>query len=1063
LVDFFIRRPVFATVSALLIILAGAVSIPTLPISLYPQLAPPQVVVTSNYVGANAAIVESAVTIPLEQSINGVEGMRYISSVSANDGTSAITVTFQTGYDLSIAAVDVQNRVSSASGRLPAAVNNTGITITKANSNFVLVAGFVSPDKSLSNQFISNYIDVYVRDALKRVPGVGDVLVFGERKYAMRIWLDPAKLAARGLTALDVTQALQEQNVEIAAGQLGSPPNAGTQDYQMAVRVVGRLTSPKEFDNIILKGQAGAANGVGAGLVLLKDVGHAEIGAENYATSLKFSGGDAVGVGIQQLANANALDVAKKCREVLNNLQKDFPPGMKYVIAVDTTQVVADSIREVMITLVEAIVIVIIVIFLFLQDWRATIIPAVTIPVSLVGTFLFVKIFGFSINSLTLFGITLATGLVVDDAIVVIENVQRHISEGMSDAHEATSVGMREVTSAVIATSLVLISVFVPVSFFPGTTGILYKQFSLTIAFAIAISAFNALTLSPALAAILLRPEQHHGGLLKLIDDGIKGLSRWYASVVTFLVMRAKTVVFILFAAGLAATAYMYNHVPTAFVPSEDQGYFLCIVQTPPGASLSYTADVADKASAIIRQNKDVFGTFSVMGFSLSGGSSPNSGIIFAPLKPIDDRVKLGKGHSAKEIVADIAPKLFGVPGGIVAAFEPPAIQGIGSVGGFQFQLQDQGRNSFGDIDRIVHTMIGQTRAPGAQLTGLYSPFTANDPQVSVTIDREKAKAIGVPLSQISAAMGTFMGSSYVNDFDFNNRSYRVYVQADQQYRRNQQDLRQFYVRADSGAMVPLDNLVALNETSGPQVIYHYNLYRSAEIDGSPIAGLSSGQGLDAMQKLFEKNKLQGMTYSWTGLALEEYESAGKAIIIFGLGLLVVYLTLSAQYESFALPFIILLAVPMAILGALSLVALRGLVDDVYVQIGLVMLIGLSAKNSILIVEFAEQLRAQGRSIVEAAIEAAELRLRPILMTSVAFILGVMPLYVATGAGALGRHSVGTAVVGGMVLSTILNLAFIPVLYVLLKTFLESFGRKNKPQPPLEHVDSNHELTADTV
>jgi len=1040
LVDFFIRRPIFATVCALLIVLAGAISIPTLPISQFPQLAPPQVIVVSNYVGANSAIVESAVTIPLETAINGVEGMRYISSVSANDGTSSITVTFNTGYDLAIAAVDVQNRVASAAGRLPAAVNNTGISITKANSNFVLVAGFGSPDHTLSDQFVSNYIDVYVRDALKRVPGVGDVIVFGERKYAMRIWLDPARLAARGLTALDVTSALQEQNVEIAAGQLGSPPNVGTQSYQMAVRVVGRLTDPHQFENIILKNQAGTA---GAGLVLLKDVGYAELGAENYATSLKFSGQDAVGVGIQQLSNANALDVSKKARAVLADLKKDFPPGMDYVIAVDTTQVVSDSIREVLITLAEAIVIVIIVIFLFLQDWRATIIPAVTIPVSLIGTFLFIKLFGFSINSLTLFGITLATGLVVDDAIVVIENVQRHISDGEDSLH-ATSEAMKEVTSAVIATSLVLISVFVPVSFFPGTTGILYKQFSLTIAFAIAISAFNALTLSPALAALLLRKEQHHGGLLKLIDNGIKGLQSWYAGSVTYLVMRAKTIIFVVFALGLAATAYMYNHVPTAFVPAEDQGYFLCIVQTPPGASLSYTTDVADKASAIIRQNQDVFGTFSVMGFSLSGGSTPNSGIIFAPLKPINDRTRLGKGHTAKEIVADIAPRLFGVPGGIVAAFEPPAIQGIGAVGGFQFQLLDAGRNTFGDIDRVARNIIGSTRAPGAQLTGMYTPFTSNDPQVAVTIDREKAKALGVPLKQISAAMGTFMGSSYVNDFDFNNRSYRVYVQADQQFRNTTQNLRQYYVRADSGQMIPLENLVAISETSGPQVIYHYNLFRSAEIDGSPVAGLSSGQGLQAMQNLFEKNKLQGMTFSWTGLALEEIESSGKAVLIFGLGLLVVYLTLSAQYESFALPFIILLAVPMAILGALSLVAARGLVDDVYVQIGLVMLIGLSAKNSILIVEFAEQLRAQGRSIVDAAIESAELRLRPILMTSSAFILGVLPLYFATGAGALGRHSVGTAVVGGMVLSTILNLAFIPVLYVLLKTFLESFS-KNKP------------------
>jgi len=1061
LVDFFIRRPIFATVCALLIILAGAISIPTLPISLYPQLAPPQVVVTSNYVGANSSIVESAVTIPLEQSINGVEGMRYMSSVSANDGTSAITVTFQTGYDLNIAAVDVQNRVASASGRLPATVNSTGITITKANSNFVLVAGFISPDHSLSNQFISNYIDVYVRDAIKRVPGVGDAVVFGERKYAMRVWLDPAKLAARNLTALDVTNALQEQNVEIAAGQVGAPPNSGVQDFQMAVRVVGRLSDPKQFENIVLKNQASATNGNGAGLVLLKDVGRAELGAENYATSLKFSGNEAIGMGIQQLATANALDVAKQCRAVLEDLKKSFPPGMTYVVAVDTTQVVSDSISEVLKTLVEAVIIVIIVIFLFLQDWRATIIPAVTIPVSLIGTFLFVKIFGFSINSLTLFGITLATGLVVDDAIVVIENVQRHISEGDNDTHHATSMAMGEVTSAVIATSLVLISVFVPVSFFPGTTGILYKQFSLTIAFAIAISAFNALTLSPALAAILLRPEQHHGGLLKLIDNAIKALGRWYARVVTFLVMRFKTVVFVVFLAGLAGTYYIYNAVPTAFVPSEDQGYFMCIVQTPPGASLSYTADVADKASAIIMQNKDVLGTFSVMGFSLTGGSSPNAGLIFAPLNPIDSRVKLGKGHSAKEIVADIAPKLFGVPGGIVAAFEPPAIQGIGAVGGFQFELIDQGRNSFGDIAAVVQKMVGQTRAPGAQLTGLYSPFTANDPQVSVTIDREKAKAIGVPMSQITAAMGTFMGSSYVNDFDFNNRSYRVYVQADAPYRKTKADLQQYYVRSDSGSMVPLDNLVAITETSGPQIIYHYNLFRSAEIDGSAAPGLSSGQGLAAMQQLFEKNKLQGMSFVWTGLALEEIESAGKAIIIFGLGLLVVYLTLSAQYESFALPFIILLAVPMAILGALGMIAMRGLVDDVYVQIGLVMLIGLSAKNSILIVEFAEQLRGHGKTIAEAAIEAAELRLRPILMTSFAFILGVLPLYFATGAGALGRHSVGTAVVGGMLLSTVLNLAFIPVLYVLLKSFLESFGKK-KPEPPVV-IDPDHELESHTA
>ncbi len=1049
MVDFFIRRPIFATVCALLIILAGAVCIPTLPISLYPQLAPPQVVVTSNYIGANAKDVESAVTIILEQSINGVEGMRYMSSTSSNDGTSAITVTFDTGYDLNIAAVDVQNRVASAQGRLPAVVNNTGITITKANSNFVLAAGFISPDHSLSQAFISNYLDVYVSDALKRVPGVGAVIIFGERKYAMRIWLDPSKLAARGLTALDVTNALAEQNVTVAAGQLGQPPMDASQNYQMAIRVVGRLSDPREFEKIVVKNSPTTG-----GIVLLKDVGRAEIGAENYDTDLKFGGGgidagEAVGIGVQQLSNANALDVDRRCRAVLKELEKSYPPGMKGIIAVDTTTVIGDSIREVVQTIGEAIIIVIIVIFLFLQDWRATIIPAVTIPVSLIGTFAFIKIFGFSINSLTLFGITLATGLVVDDAIVVIENVQRHIEKEHCDSHAATSRAMAEVTSAVIATSLVLISVFIPVSFFPGTTGILYKQFSLTIAFSIAISAFNALTLSPALAAILLRAEQKHTGLMGLLLNPIEAVIQWmirvYALMVTF-VVRIRYLMLVVFVGGLAATVFMYNHVPTAFVPQEDQSYFLIIVQTPPGASLSYTSEFADRVSAVVRKNDGVFGTFSVMGFSLAGGSSPNSGLIFAPLKPIDERTKMGPQFSARAIVQEVGPKLFGVPGGIAFAAEPPAIAGIGTVGGFQFILQDGGRNTFEDIDRVAHTIVAQSRT-GHELIGMNTTFTANDPQLHVAVDREKAKSMGVPFGQITAAMGTFMGSTYVNDFDFNNRSYRVYVQADQQFRRNAGDLRQYYVRSDPGKLVPLDNLAALSETSGPQVINHYNIFRSAEIDGSPAPGLSSGQGLAAMERLFEKNKLQGMKFEWTGLALEEVESAGKAIIIFGLGLLVVYLTLSAQYESFALPFIILLAVPMAVLGALSLVAARGLVNDVYVQIGLVMLIGLSAKNSILIVEFAEQQLEQGKSVIDAAIIAAELRLRPILMTSIAFILGVGPLYFATGAGAYGRHSVGTAIVGGMVLSTVLNLFFIPVLYVILKSILVRFASKPRQRP----------------
>ena len=662
----------------------------------------------------------------------------------------------------------------------------------------------------------------------------------------------------------------------------------------------------------------------------------------------------------------------------------------------------------------------------------------------------------------------------VDDAIVVIENAQRHIDADHTDPHAATSAAMREVASAVVATSLVLISVFVPVSFFPGTTGILYRQFSLTIAFSIAISLFNALTLSPALAALLLRGEEskyslfdwtHIGWLsrgyanfVRGVEAGIRGTANGYGKAICR-VLKYRYAMIALFVAGLAATAFMYVHVPTGFVPQEDQNYFITVIQSPPGASLSYTTNIARQAEQILRADPDVFGTFAVPGFSLSGGSSPNYGLVFAPLKPIDERK--AAGHAASDIVARVRPKLFGIPGAIVVAFEPPAVNGIGSFGGFQFQLQDLGRNTLQDLDSVAHKMVA-TSHQRSDLAGLFTSFTANDPQQVVEIDREKAKAMGVPISQVTQALGVYMGSEYVNDFDFNNRSYRVYVQADQPFRMSARDLRQYYVRSSSNGLVPLANIVALKEASGPQVINHYNLFRSAEIDGAAAPGYSSRQGLKAMEELAKQNMLQGMSFSWSGLALEEVEAGGKAIIIFALGLLVVYLTLSAQYESFALPFIILLAVPMAVLGALLFISARGLVDDVYVQIGLVMLIGLSAKNSILIVEFAEQLLEQGRTIINAAIEAAELRLRPILMTSFAFILGVLPLYFASGAGKLGRHSVGTAIVGGMLFSTILNLFFIPVLYVIVKTLLTSFRRKKGTGSSHEQLRNIIDLNGET-
>ncbi len=811
-VDFFIRRPVFATVCALLIILAGLVVIPTLPISLYPQLAPPQVTVSATYIGASAQGVESAVTIPLEEAINGVEGMDYISSSSGNDGSSEITITFKTGYDLNIAAVDVQNRVSSAQGQLPATVNSFGITINKASSNFVFGAGFYADHGQYSNLFISNYVNVYVSDALKRVPGVGNTNIFGERQYAMRLWLDPQKMAARGLTATDVVTALQQQNVEIPAGQLGQPPIESTQQYQIAINVIGRLTSANQFNNIVVKNSAN-------GIVLLKDVGYAQLGAQTYATDLKYNGMSAVGVGVQQLSNANALAVDRDAKAELAKLSKSFPPGLKYAIAFDTTTVVGDSIREVLKTLAEAIVIVIVVIFFFLQDWRATIIPAVTIPVSLIGTFAFIKAFGFSINSLTLFGITLATGLVVDDAIVVIENVQRHITEESVDPHVATSDAMKEVTSAVIATSLVLIAVFVPVSFFPGTTGILYRQFALTIAFSIAISAFNALTLSPALSAILLRRERVHHGLLGAVERGIKAMNNGYARSIHG-VLRLRYLMIVLFVAGLAATVFMYLHVPTAFVPQEDQGYIILQVQAPPGASLSYTDGLADQAVAILKRQPEVQGALAITGFSFSGTAS-NFGIIFAPLQPFNQRKSAD--HSAAALVGRLRQQLFAIQGGLVVAFEPPAIQGLGSFGGFQFELQDTGSNTLTDLANVANQIVAGSQQD-KQLTGLFTPFTANNPLVQVDIDREKAQVLNVPLSQISDALQVYMGSEYVNNFIYGNRSYQVYLQAEQNFRRNQQDLQSFYVRSGSGQMVPLGNLITVTRTSGPQVISHYDL-----------------------------------------------------------------------------------------------------------------------------------------------------------------------------------------------------------------------------------------------
>jgi len=1025
-VDFFIRRPVFASVCAMLIILAGAVVIPTLPIAQFPDLAPPQVGVSSFYIGASAQTVESAVTIPLEQQINGAEGMKYMTSTSGNDGSSNILITFDLTRDPDLATVDIQNRVNTALGRLPGAVKSVGITTAKTSQNFVFGAAVISDNNRYSTLFMSNYLDVYVRDALKRIPGVAGVDIFGERKYSMRLWLDPVRMAGRGLTAPDVVNALSEQNVEVAAGQVGQQPAISGQQYQVSVRAVGRLSESAQFDNIILKTNADGT------LVRLKDVGRAELGAEDYASDLQFNGQDAVGIGVTQLSTANALDVDRRAIAELDRLSKSFPPGMHYKLAFDTTDAVGESIRDVLFTVGSAILLVILVIFIFLGDWRTTMIHFIATPVSLVGTFAFVKLLGFSINTLTLFGITLATGLVVDDAIVVIENIERHIAGGEHDSRKAASAATAEITSAVIATSLVLVAVFVPVAFFPGTTGILFRQFALTIAFSIAISAFNALTLAPSLAAIFLAgPHRQKWWWLRKFDEGVRAGTDAYRGLLHY-VLEHKLPMVMLFVSGLGATYLLLHHVPRAFVPDEDQGYFIIVVQAPAGASLGYTKAINKQVTDVLARMPDAEETFSIAGFSFSGAAA-NQGLIFVGLKPYDQRK--GKDHTAVAILNRLRPQLFGISGAIVFATLPPAINGLGALGGFQFVVQDQAAHKLEELAGATQTLIRQS-GERKELVSLYTPFTANDPQYLVTIDREKAKSLHVPLSQITDTLGVYVGSAYVNDFDFNARSYRVYVQADKGFRSAVQDMRQFYVRADTGAMVPLDNLISITQTATPQVISHYNLFRSAEIDGSAAPGYSSGQAIAAMEQLAARMP-RGSSFSWTGLSLEELQAGGTSLILFGLGTLVVYLTLSAQYESFVLPFIVLLAVPMALLGALGAQWLRGLQNDVFCQVGLVMLVGLSSKNAILIVEFAEQLRERGVPLVESAVQGATIRLRPILMTSLAFILGVVPLVIASGAGENGRHSVGTTVFGGMIVSTVLNLFFIPVLYVIIEGWRE--------------------------
>jgi HAE1 family hydrophobic/amphiphilic exporter-1 len=1022
----FITRPILATVCSLLIMLGGAIAIPVLPIARYPELTPPSVSVSAFYTGANAQAVESAVTTPLEQVINGVEGMLYMTSSSTNTGFCSINIVFEVGRDGDLAAVDVQNRVNQALGRMPADVRTNGISVTKNTTGFLGAIGFYSNNNRYDELFISNYLDLYVRDALRRIPGVGSVIIFGERKFAMRIWLDPEQLAARSLAATDVVAALREQNVQVAAGSIGSSPAADGQMYELSVRAEGRLEEVSEFADVVVKtGRDGA-------LVRVRDVGRVELGAESYTSKLRFAGVEASGIGITLLPTANALDTFAGVQAELARLEQSFPPDLEARIAFDNVGVVRESIIEVLKTLGEAIVLVVLVLFLFLQNWRSTLIPAITIPVSLIGTFMFMKMLGFSINTLTLFGLVLATGTVVDDAIVVIENIERHMREYGKDALHAAIDAMREVFSAVVVIGIVLVAVFVPVAFFPGTTGRMYQQFSITIAFAVIISVFNAVTLTPALSALLLdRSGQGTGRFFSAVNRAITGGTRGYIYVVRRL-LRWEWVMLVAFVGALWATWAVYRAVPSSFVPEEDEGYFISIIQAPAGASLQYTTGLAQQAERIILAQPEVLATFSVAGFSFSG-SAPNQGLMFTRLRDFSERRDPSQSLSA--VLNRIRGQLFGtIPGGFVIPVAPPSIQGVSAFGGFQLEILDGSGGPIENLAAMTQQVIAKGNEPGGVTAGLFSSFTADDPQLVVNIDRDRARSLGLPMSAVTDTLQILLGSQYINDFDFNNRAYRVYVQADRQFRGEPGDLRQFYARATNGQMVPLDSVVSLGETTAPSVISHFNLFRSAEITGAAVPGVSSGQAIEAMERIAAETLPAGFTHAWAGLSLEEIRAGSQAMFIFALSVFVVYLVLAAQYESWVLPLIILLGVPLAVFGALSAQLIRGFANDVFCQVGLVMLIGLAAKNSILIVEFAEQLREHGHSILDSAVEAARIRLRPILMTSLTFILGVMPLALATGAGSGARNSVGTTVVGGMITSTFLSLVFIPVLYVAIRT-----------------------------
>jgi len=1030
LVDFFINRPILSTVIAILITLVGILSIPILPIAQFPQISPPTVQVSATYIGASAEVVEETVTTIIEEQINGVEGMTYMQSQSSNDGTSGITVTFEIGYDLDIAAIDVQNKVELAKPRLPTEVNNYGLDVEKQSTSLTLAVNVISPDNSRDAIFLSNYIDIHIKDVLQRIPGVGSLTIWGERKYSMRVWMDPDKLTSLGLTPTDISNAIQDQNQQIPAGSIGQPPIPTGQQFQYSITTKGRLSTVEEFENIILKTDSGGS------VLRIRDVATVDLGAESYSTLAYMNGQSTVGIGIYQLPNANALDVANNVKAAMEKLSKDFPSGVKYEIVYDTTTFVKDAIEEIIKALFEAFVLVFIVSFIFLQSFRATIIPTITIPVSLIGTMALINALGFSINMLTLFGLVLAIGLVVDDAIVVVENVTRIIEQKGLKAREAASFAMHEVTGPIVATSLVLMAVFVPVAFFPGIVGRMYNQFALTIACAVAISTINALTLSPALCAIFLKDQEpRKGRFFTWFNKSFEKFKNRYEVMLDKFTHRWGFVI-IAFVILLGATYFMIKTVPGGFVPAEDQGYFIVNVQGPEGSSLERTDSVVQEATKILLDMDGVAHVIAIAGLNfLTSTADANSAVMFAVLNPYSER-KSSK-LSVFSLIEEATENFSGLEGAIIVIFNAPPIQGLSSKGGFTFELQDRTGLGLEQLGKTANEIIADANKTG-NFIGVFTSFTDNVPQLYVEMDRTKAQTLDVPISNVFDSLQAYLGALYVNDFNKFGKVYRVFIQAEDSFRAKIDDIGNLYTKNNNGDMVPLNTLIDVDQRTGPETISHFNLYRSIEINGTPKPGYSEGAALKYIAGAADELMPKGMGYEWSGISYQQIKAGNMAPLIFLLSIVFVFLFLAALYESWSMPLMIMLAVPIAILGALLAQYIRGLENNIYCQIGLVLLIGLASKNAILIVEFAKRKREMGLSIIDSAKEASLIRLRPILMTAFSFILGVVPLVFASGAGAQSRHSLGTAVFGGMILSTFLSLIVVPVFYVIIQSIREN-------------------------